>query len=187
MAITPLPSAPLPTDSTAAFNSKAFALVASFDVFVTEANAQAVDIASDAATASTGASTATTKATESSSSAAAALASQNAAASSQSAAATSASQANSFATAASGSATTALNKANEASASAFESEQSALEAAGSAASAAQIVYGNLIMHPNRIDQSISIPDGYNAFFIDPVEFGPNVTITGLGNSTLRGV
>ena len=76
---------------------------------------------------------------------------------------------------------------NEAGNSASAAEQSAQEAAGAAASAAQIVYGNLIMHPNRIDESISIPDGYNAFFIDPVEFGPNVTVTGLGNSTLRGV
>ena len=50
-----------------------------------------------------------------------------------------------------------------------------------------MISNQVIMHPNRIDQSISIPDGYNAFFIDPVEFGPNVTVTGLGNSTLRGV
>jgi len=50
-----------------------------------------------------------------------------------------------------------------------------------------MISNQLIMHPNRIDESISIPDGYNAFFIDPVEFGPNVTVTGLGNSTLRGV
>jgi len=45
----------------------------------------------------------------------------------------------------------------------------------------------LMMRPNRIDEDVIIPDGYNAFFIDPVEFGPNVTVTGLGNSTLRGV
>lgn len=45
----------------------------------------------------------------------------------------------------------------------------------------------LMMRPNRIDEDVTIPDGYNAFFIDPVEFGPNVTVTGLGNSTLRGV
>ena len=45
----------------------------------------------------------------------------------------------------------------------------------------------LMMRPNRIDEDVIIPDGYNAFFIDPVEFGPNVTVTGLGNSPLRGV
>jgi len=50
-----------------------------------------------------------------------------------------------------------------------------------------MISNQLIMHPNRIDESISIPDGYNAFFIDPVEFGPNVTVTGLGNSTFRGI
>jgi len=39
MAITPLPAAPEPTDSTAEFNSKAFAWVAALDTFTTEANA----------------------------------------------------------------------------------------------------------------------------------------------------
>lgn len=78
-------------------------------------------------------------------------------------------------------------KANESATSADEAAQSALESAASASSAAQIVYGNLIMHPNRIDVDIAIPDGYNAFYIDPVEFGADVTVTGLGNSTLRGV
>jgi hypothetical protein len=58
MAITPLPAAPLPTDSTAAFNSKAFALVASFDGFVTETNATAVEVDADATTATTQASNA---------------------------------------------------------------------------------------------------------------------------------
>lgn len=42
MAITPLPSAPLPTDTTAQFNTKAFAWVAALDTFTTEANALAV-------------------------------------------------------------------------------------------------------------------------------------------------
>jgi len=42
MAITPLPSAPLPTDTTAQFNTKAFAWVAALDTFTTQANAQAV-------------------------------------------------------------------------------------------------------------------------------------------------
>lgn len=187
MPITTLPAAPQPTDTTQQFNSKSFAWVVALETWTDEANALEQNVEAKEALAASSAATATTKATEASNSASAALTSQNSAAASQSAAATSASQANSFATAASSSATTALNKANEAAASAADAEQSALEAAGAAASAAQIVFGNLIMHPNRIDESISIPDGYNAFFIDPVEFGPNVTVTGLGNSTLRGV
>ena len=39
MSITPLPAAPLVSDSTAAFNSKAFAMVAAFNGFITELNA----------------------------------------------------------------------------------------------------------------------------------------------------
>lgn len=39
MTISALPSAPLPTDNTATFNTKAFALVAALDGFVTQANA----------------------------------------------------------------------------------------------------------------------------------------------------
>lgn len=44
MAITPLPPAPEPTDSTAQFNVKAFAWVASLDDFVTETNATATAV-----------------------------------------------------------------------------------------------------------------------------------------------
>jgi len=51
MAITPLPPAPLPTDSTSEFNSKAFALVAALDPFVTQTNATAVEVDADASTA----------------------------------------------------------------------------------------------------------------------------------------
>ena len=39
MSITPLPSAPLVSDSTATFNSKAFAMVAALNGFITELNA----------------------------------------------------------------------------------------------------------------------------------------------------
>ena len=39
MTITALPTAPSPTDTSAAFNTKAFALVAALDGFVTQANA----------------------------------------------------------------------------------------------------------------------------------------------------
>ena len=60
MAITPLPPAPLPTDSTAEFNSKAFALVAALDPFVTQTNATAVEVDADKTTATSAASTATT-------------------------------------------------------------------------------------------------------------------------------
>lgn len=52
MSITPLPSAPQPTDSTSEFNTKAFAWVAALDTFTTEANALAVDVNADATTAS---------------------------------------------------------------------------------------------------------------------------------------
>lgn len=51
MTITALPSAPLPTDNTATFNSKAFALVAALNTFVTEANATGVAVDADAAAA----------------------------------------------------------------------------------------------------------------------------------------
>lgn len=51
MTITALPSAPLPTDNTATFNSKAFALVAALNTFVTEANSLGVDANADAAAA----------------------------------------------------------------------------------------------------------------------------------------
>lgn len=51
MAITPLPPAPEPTDSTAQFNSKAFAWVGALDQFTTETNALAVAADADATTA----------------------------------------------------------------------------------------------------------------------------------------
>jgi hypothetical protein len=83
MAITPLPSPPEPTDSTAQFNAKAFAWVAAIDTWTTQANATAVeaDASADAAAVS---------ATNASNSATAAANSASASASSASAAATSA-------------------------------------------------------------------------------------------------
>jgi hypothetical protein len=48
MAITPLPAAPETTDTPQQFNSKAFAWVQALDDFVTEANAQAVEVNADA-------------------------------------------------------------------------------------------------------------------------------------------
>lgn len=96
MAITPLPPAPLPSDTPTQFNEKAFDLVAALDTFVTETNALAVAVDADATAADADASTAstqagiatnqagiaTTKAGEAASSAAAALTSANNAAAS---------------------------------------------------------------------------------------------------------
>ena len=53
MAITPLPPAPEPSDTQAQFDTKAFALVAALDQFVTETNATALAVDADAATATT--------------------------------------------------------------------------------------------------------------------------------------
>ncbi len=79
MAITPLPSPPQPTDTTAQFNTKAFAWVAALGTFVTEANATEAAVDADAATA-------TTKAAEASASATAAASSASSAATSATAA-----------------------------------------------------------------------------------------------------
>lgn len=64
MAITPLPDAPLPSDSTAEFNSKAFAFVAALDPFVTETNALALEVESDATAAAASEAAAAISATE---------------------------------------------------------------------------------------------------------------------------
>lgn len=76
MAINPLPTPPAPTDSPQDFNTKAFDLLNALPDFVTEANAQAVQVDTDAGTATSAASTATgaastatTKASEASDSA----------------------------------------------------------------------------------------------------------------------
>lgn len=75
MTMTPLPAAPLPTDSTATFNTRAFALVAALGAFVTEANALEIAVDADAAAANTSKNNAATSSTSASSSAAAADAS----------------------------------------------------------------------------------------------------------------
>lgn len=59
MTITALSSAPLPTDNTATFNTKAFALVAALNGFVTEANALETNVNAKEASATTAATTAT--------------------------------------------------------------------------------------------------------------------------------
>lgn len=53
--------------------------------------------------------------------------------------------------------------------------------------ALNIVSVQALLSTRVIKQNIQIPDGFNAFFVGPMEIGPNVTITGLGNSTLRGI
>lgn len=58
MTITALPSAPLPTDNTATFNTKAFALVAALNGFVTEANALETNVNTKEASATASATTA---------------------------------------------------------------------------------------------------------------------------------
>ncbi len=70
MSITPLPDAPLPTDSAATFNSKAFAWVLALGTFTTEVNALGATVLSDANAAAASAATATTKAGEAAASAA---------------------------------------------------------------------------------------------------------------------
>lgn len=51
MSISALPTPPGPTDDVATFNARAFALLGALPAFVTEANAQAVDVNADAAAA----------------------------------------------------------------------------------------------------------------------------------------
>ncbi len=54
MPITPLPTPPQPTDTTAQFNTKAFAFVAALAQFVTESNIQAAEVDADAVLAQLG-------------------------------------------------------------------------------------------------------------------------------------
>lgn len=80
--ISTLPPAPQPTDDTATFNTKAFALLAALATFVSETNTVAGEVNTNATTATTGAATATAKAAAALVSEAAALASSQAAAAS---------------------------------------------------------------------------------------------------------
>lgn len=122
MAITPLPSAPLPTDGASEFNRKAFALVGALDAFVLETN-------ETAESAETHATSATASQTAASSSAASAINSANQAASSAALATTKATAASSSATSAQTSATQAVQSAANAHSSEVAAAQSALEAA----------------------------------------------------------
>jgi hypothetical protein len=62
MTMTTLPTAPLPTDDTSTFNTRAFALVASLAGFVTEANALESAVDADATSAAENASSAASSA-----------------------------------------------------------------------------------------------------------------------------
>ncbi len=86
MAITPLPSPPQPTDTTAEFNSKAFALVAALSTFVTETNSTATNVNTQSTAATTKAAEASTSATAAANSATNAASSATAAASAKTAA-----------------------------------------------------------------------------------------------------
>lgn len=125
MTMTPLPVAPLPTDSTATFNSRAFALVAALGAFVTEANALEVAVDADASTANTSKNNAATSSTSASASAGAAEAS--------------AALANTRAAGATASATSALTSATQSAQSAADALSSKNAAAQSAIQAASSV------------------------------------------------
>lgn len=125
MTMTPLPVAPLPTDSTATFNSRAFALVAALGAFVTEANALEVAVDADASAANTSKNNAATSSTSASASAGAAEAS--------------AALANTRAAGATASATSALTSATQSAQSAADALTSKNAAAQSAIQAASSV------------------------------------------------
>lgn len=118
MTMTPLPVAPLPTDSTATFNSRAFTLVAALGAFVTEANALEGAVDADASAANTSKNNAATSATNASASAGSA--------------GVSATIATTGATSATASATQALENKTDSLTSKNAAAQSAIQAASSA-------------------------------------------------------
>jgi hypothetical protein len=84
-------------------------------------------------------------------------------------------------------ATSAATSAAQALARANAALASQEAAAASAETARAIVgippaYDTLIMQPNRIDQSMTIPDGFNAVMFGDFEISPDATVTCLGNS-----
>lgn len=100
---------------------------------------------------------------------------------------TNANAASSSASAAGTSATNAASSATSASSSASSASASATNAANSAAIAVAATGTCTYIQSNRIDADMTIPNGYNAITIGPFEVGPNVTVTGIGNSTWRGL
>jgi hypothetical protein len=122
--MTPLPVAPLPTDSTATFNSRAFALVTALGAFVTEANALEVTVDADASAANTSKNNAATSATNASTSATTAAASATLATTKATSATASATSATTSATQAAQSAADALTSKNAAALSATQAASS---------------------------------------------------------------
>lgn len=145
MTIDQLPPSPLPTDTKASFDSKAFALAAALGGFVTQANALAVAADADAVSAATSAGVATTKAGEASASASSAAASAGAASTGASNASTSASNAANSASAASTSASNASSSAS-----------SAASNAAAVASALAVISGGPVVSINGLTGVVTL-------------------------------
>lgn len=79
----------------------------------------------------------------------------------------------------------ATASSNSAASSSLDASASASSAAASAASA--LSSATTLTQKNRIDANFTIPNGSNAVTIGPFEVNPDVTVTGLGNSTWRGL
>lgn len=150
MPIDPLPSAPLPTDNQATFNTKAFNLVAALGTFVTQTNAVETEVDADAATANAAASSATSSASTATTQAGVATAQAAAAAASAAAAAVSAQAAAALAGAFSGTSTTsvAIGTGNKT----FTTQSGEQYTAGifliavSAANAANFMFGQVVSY-----------------------------------------
>ena len=83
--------------------------------------------------------------------------------------------------AAADSAASAAASAASSAASANEATTQAINASASAALAAMLIQSN------RITANTTIPDGVNAVMLDDFEVSPDVTVTGIGNSTWKGL
>lgn len=140
--ISSLPDAPSPTDTTAAFNSKAFALLAALSNFVTQTNAVAGESQASATSAAASAATAIAKAVE-------AFNSATSSADNAAIAIAKANQAFSSATSSADSAATADAKAIEA----FSNAASAAASAAAAASSAGVAASGGIRYDQ--DQTLS--------------------------------
>lgn len=82
----------------------------------------------------------------------------------------------------------AVAAANSAAANSASASASAAAAAQAVDAAAAIVYTQpLVMAPNTITSSVTIPDGYNAVLIGAVTIADGVTIMGLGSAELVGI
>jgi hypothetical protein len=70
---------------------------------------------------------------------------------------------------------------------AIAARDAALAAWTAAVAANPAVDSSVRMNPRKITANLVIPDGYNATTNGPIEASPDVTVTGLGNSTWRGI